>query len=92
MNVIWKFEIPRFYQEIEAPIVKFLTVQTQGNMPCVWAIVDPDKEPSKYKITTVGTGCGDASVAPDSYIGTTQLNGYVWHYFWERQTGERNGN
>lgn len=83
MNAIWKFPLIAEETEIEAPIEHFLTVQVQNNAPCVWAIVNPDKAPRKFKITVLGTGWECKKIDALKYIGTIQYEGYVWHCFWE---------
>lgn len=88
MNEIWKFPILEEEVEIEAPIVEFLTVQMQGNIPCVWAIVNPVKASNRYKIITFGTGW-EGTLDADRYIGTVQDGAFVWHYFWERVSNIR---
>ena len=83
MKAIWKFQLSDGVTEIEAPIVKFLTVQLQAGTPCVWAIVDTDRRPKKFNVFLVGTGWEMDAITPDKYIGTVQIGGFVWHYFWE---------
>ena len=56
MKAIWKFQLSEGVTEIEAPVVKFLTVQLQAGTPCVWAIVDTDRRPNKFNVSLVGTG------------------------------------
>ena len=83
MNTIWKFQLTDDVTEIEAHIIKFLTVQLQNGQPCVWAIVDPERTPKKYKINIIGTGWESTNIDPSQYIGTIQTGSYVWHCFWE---------
>ena len=83
MNAIWKFPLTAEETEIEAPIEHFLTVQMQGDTPCVWAIVNPDKTPRKYKVVIIGTGCECQRIDASKYIGTVQAGMYVWHCFWD---------
>ena len=54
MNVIWKFPLSDEETIIEAHVVNFLTVQIQEGTPCVWAVVDPERAPKKYKVTIFG--------------------------------------
>ena len=79
MNAIWKFPLTAEETEIEAPIEHFLTVQMQGDTPCVWAIVNPDKTPRKYKVVIIGTGWECQRIDASKYIGTVQAGMYVWH-------------
>lgn len=83
MKSIWKFQLEDGVTKIEAPIVKFLTVQLQSGIPCVWAIVDTDRRAKKFNVSLVGTGWEMEALNPDKYIGTIQIGGFVWHYFWE---------
>ena len=84
MNAIWKFPLTAEETEIEAPIEHFLTVQMQGDTPCVWAIVNLDRPKRQYKISILGTGWECPRIDAAKYIGTFQENGYVWHCFWEQ--------
>ncbi len=83
MKEIRKFELSDGVTEIEAPIVKFLTVQVQAQTPCLWAVVDTDRTAKKFKISSVIPGWDMGDINPDKYIGTIQIGGFVWHYFWE---------
>lgn len=71
--------------EIELPVgAEILTVQAQGNVPVLWATVDPEAPKEKRKMLLLNTG---AEIPPDAsytrYIGTYQLNGggLVFHLF-----------
>ena len=90
MNVIWKFPLRAETTEIEAPIDEFLTVQMQDGLPCVWAIVNPDKSPRKYNIFILGTGWECNSIDASKYIGTVQEGAYVWHCFWDKVQTQKN--
>lgn len=83
MNAIWKFPLSDEETEIDAPIIDFLTVQMQNGQPCVWAIVDPEHMPKKYKINILGTGWERQRIDVSQYIGTVQDETGVWHCFWE---------
>ncbi len=90
MNTIWKFPLTDEETEIEAPIERFLTAQMQDNTLCVWAIVNPDKTPRKYKITVIGTGWECQKIDASKYIGTVQMGRLVWHCFWENAPAYKN--
>ncbi len=92
MNAIWKFPLTEEETEIEAPIEQFLTVQMQGNTPCVWAIVNPNRAPKKYKVYVLGTGWECQKIDASRYIGTVQDGAYVWHCFWENTPAQRYAN
>lgn len=61
----------------------FLTVQVQRGIPCLWALVDTDKETEDRFIRIIGTGHS----VPENvlrYIGTFQAlenNWFVGHVF-----------
>lgn len=64
---------------------KLLTVQTQRNIPCLWAMVDPDEEKEDIRIFMLGTGhiIDDSDIQDMQYIGTFQMYGgyLVFHAF-----------
>jgi len=61
---------------------KILSVQVQGGIPCLWAMVDPDSEDETVGIITIGTG-HPAPDGVDEFIDTYQLNdgALVFHVF-----------
>ena len=86
-KTIWKFELEiADKQTIEMPVnAEILTVQTQNEIPCLWALVDPDDPKEDRVIKIFGTGhpiVYDAGV-DRKYIGTYQLRGgsLVFHVF-----------
>lgn len=83
MNAIWKFPLNSETSEIDAHVVEFLTVKIQDGRPCVWAIVDPNGVPRKYKVIILGTGWECNKIDASKYIGTVQDGESVWHCFWE---------
>lgn len=60
---------------------RVLCVQTQNDLPCLWAIVDPDaaKEERTFFVRGTGHPLGDVG----RYIGTFQMRGgsLVFHVF-----------
>lgn len=62
---------------------EILTIQTQNDIPCIWAIVNPDNCPVKRVFAIYGTGHEMASNPNQKYIGTYQLRGgaLVFHCF-----------
>lgn len=61
-----------------------LCVQTQNDMPMLWAIVDPEKTKVKRAFRVYGTGHPlQGFERVDTYIGTFQLlkNYLVFHVF-----------
>lgn len=87
MKVIWKYAVKmQDEQEIEMPKnAKMLTVQVQNDVPCIWALVDPNetKELVKFRIVGTGNEFEDAMVMDSRYIGTFQLplHSLVFHLF-----------
>lgn len=64
---------------------KLLTLQTQGDAPQLWALVD-EKAPLVTRIfSTYGTGHTMPEGDPGQYVGTYQLQGgsLVFHVFEE---------
>ena len=83
---IWKFEITTNKFTLEMPKwAKILSVQAQGETPCIWALVDPKMSKEARYFEVFGTGhdirCDIGIVR--KYIGTFQLNGsrFVFHLF-----------
>lgn len=84
MQAIWKFPLEVIgKQEIDIPKgAKILTVQTQFNTPCIWAICDINVPKEKKTINMIRTGHGHDYIHGE-YIGTTQVaeGRLVWHFF-----------
>lgn len=71
---------------IEMPIgARVLTVQEQGMVPCLWALVDPEAAPEPVRFALRDTGDDATDVAEATYVGTFQVRhlGYVLH-LWRR--------
>lgn len=59
-----------------------LAVQAQHGNLQLWVIVPVEAKPSEMVITIYGTGHElGADERRDEYIGTAQLDGFVWHVF-----------
>lgn len=83
MKTIWKFRIPQFPSEVvHLPVgAQLLSLQTQGDdQPYLWALVDPCAPVKEVSFATYGTGW-DLPDDPGTYIGTYQVDEYVWHVF-----------
>lgn len=85
MKTIWKFELRLTDdQAVEMPAgAELLTVQLQGDTPCLWAVVDPYAPPGRRRIYIRGTGHSLRLTDDTRYLGTVQLHGgiLVLHYF-----------
>ena len=81
---IWKYPLEVVPQQIlEMPFgSKILTVQVQQEIPCIWALVNPEIYLDNREIRIVGTG-HKFDDPLFKYIGTfQQLDGsLVWHVF-----------
>jgi hypothetical protein len=81
---IWKFALD-IEDRVRIPMpagAEFLSVQMQGETPCLWALVDPDVEKTMRYLDVYGTG----HTLPDNpgrYISTFQMMGgrLVFHAF-----------
>ena len=62
---------------------RVLTVQSQREVPCVWALVDPSEPERLYDFALVGTGHKREDLDGMSYLGTVQLLGgdLIFHVF-----------
>ena len=74
-------------QEVELPEdAQILSIQTQHESICLWALVDQDKTKEMRRITLIGTG----HYLPEGdheFLGTVQELGgdLVWHLFERKQ-------
>lgn len=88
MTKIYKYKLDlQDTQIINAPIVKPLCVQKQGDELVLWAEVDTAKDNEIFQVTIVGTG---HSVPTDAgeYLSTVQDGYYVWHVYLRGGTNE----
>ena len=65
---------------------EILSLQMQGGIPVIWAIVNPKKQKRKYVFHVFGTGYEmlDYERKHYVYVGTVQQRGMmtlVWHIF-----------
>lgn len=83
---IWKFIVTPDGAPIKMPKgAEILTVQSQGEQACVWALVDPNNEMEERYFEVYGTGHNihyDMGINR-KYINTFQLKGgsLVFHLF-----------
>jgi hypothetical protein len=83
---IWKFPLViDDRQEVEVPDgARFLSIQTQNGLPCMWLAVDPKAAKTKVALRCFGTG-HKLPIGWDHWVflGTVQTGQFVWHYFVE---------
>lgn len=86
MQRIYKYSLALSpYQDIEMPADStILSLQTQRTIPCLWAVVDPDKPPVNRRFLTFGTG-HEVNLPPgkSTFIGTYQVEQgqFIFHVF-----------
>jgi len=82
---IWKFALETIdIQHIEMPTdAEILTIQTQDEIPCIWALVNPDAPKRTVYFEIFGTGDRIRDTTKRKYIGTYQLRkgSLVFHCF-----------
>ena len=92
MKMIYKYPLGteiyhNMVTEVEMPRnAEILSLQMQGGIPVIWAIVNPKKEKRKYVFHVFGTGYEmlDYERKHYVYVGTVQQSGLmtlVWHIF-----------
>ncbi len=85
MKAIWKYELkPTDDQNIEMPDgAEILTMQCQGETPCLWVLVDPTKRKKIRRFEIFGTGHTMDVLSVSTYVGTYQLKDgqLVFHVF-----------
>ena len=82
LNSIWKYPVKEAVEMVKG--ARVLTVQIQREIPCIWAVVNPDeKETETHHFVIIGTGHKNEDINNLTYIGTVhQLNGVlIWHVF-----------
>lgn len=87
MKTIWKYSLDTTdVQGLKIPIGgQILSIQAQGNTPCMWVLVDPNASKENRKFRTFGTGAPveDNELDNSKFIGTYQLFGgsLIFHVF-----------
>ena len=87
MRAIYKYELQRKTEQvIMLPVgAKILHAEFQGNVLCVWAIIDPivtTLAPHTFYITLTGSPFPDPIAEFSDYVGTTtDRDGFVAHVF-----------
>lgn len=84
MKTIHKFPLKiASEQTIETPVdANPLCVQVQNGVPCLWAEVETRNPKFNKPIRMVGTGHPVHLTEADIYLGTIQLDGFVWHVYY----------
>lgn len=82
---IWKypFEVSGRFSILIPKDAQILSVQTQNETPCIWALVNIEAKDEERDFTIIGTG-HPVEVLPEmKFIGTFQLEGgtFVGHLF-----------
>ena len=93
MLIIYKYPIPiEDHFTLELPEgSKILTVQTQRDMPQLWAMVDSEteKETRYFRLGKTGYSLGDDYLRIVNYIGTFQIeNETLAFHLFEIKKGE----
>jgi hypothetical protein len=87
-STVWKFALDIVDgQSITVPAdPRVLHLGMQHGQPCLWILVDPEKEPMEMVIRILGTGWAPVDTTMWVYLGTVMDQGgrFVWHYFWDR--------
>lgn len=87
MKTIWKFSLDvTGSQRIEMPKgAQILTVQSQHDQACIWAIVDVcdgcETEMRTFEIHGTGNPLPQEPGIDRPYVGTFQQSPFVWHLF-----------
>lgn len=84
VKTIWKWTLQvAAWQAIPMPRgAQILSVQTQGDLPQIWALCNSDEPKEQREIAIIGTG-HEISEGPGRYISTFQMLGgsLVFHAF-----------
>lgn len=81
---IWKYKFPIQFDPIDAetPIDFYpLSLQMQGDLPCLWAKVNPDMPKALRRFQWIATGHEFDDEATRDYVGTIQVGLFVFHLF-----------
>lgn len=83
-RVVWKYTLMGMVNAVEMPAgAELLTVGKQGEMPQLWALVDPNAPRVKRMVAVYGTGIEIDLVqtGPLKYVTTFFTEPFVWHVF-----------
>jgi hypothetical protein len=82
MKSILKFEIPILQGKFTLKIPlhwQFFSFQNQNNKPTIWIGGDLEEETADVPFQIIGTGY--QLPKNSDYLGTIQMNPFVWHLF-----------
>lgn len=69
-------------QTVELPQgFRILHIGKQNGEPCIWYECDTNRPTIKVTILCFGTGHRMDDAPTMGYIGTVQIDGFVWHYY-----------
>lgn len=81
---VWKFpfEVQDEFSLSMPRFSRILTVQMQGDQPCIWAAVEPSESRDERRFRILGTG-RPTPISTLEYVGTFQMfaGALVWHLF-----------
>lgn len=89
MKTIYKYKLDAMgsldnvvYQDVAMPAgASIIRVALQGETTCIWAICEIDALLNIKERRIRLTGTGHPVPEDGAYIGTVDIDGYVWHYF-----------
>jgi hypothetical protein len=79
--VVWKYPVP-LQDEFDLEIPGYcnaIAFQVQDGRPYVWVECKPEEPLSPYRFFLIGTGFRVPNAR--AYVGTIQLDGFVWHLY-----------
>ena len=87
MKTIYKYDVPLLDMvTMMMPVgAEVLSVGVQDGRVCLWAMVDPTTPLMSRVFYVCGTG-GPVNVGDARFIGTVQMDFFVWHIFEARST------
>lgn len=84
MKKIWKYSL---HLDLESEFIEMpkgaeiLSAQNQNGTVCIWVLVDPLAPKEKREIAVWGTGHKIWRDSNLQFIGTVQVEPFVWHVF-----------
>lgn len=85
MKTIWKYELWPGKEELQIPKGgEVLCVKMQNGVPCLWVLVESEREVEEIRVSIYGTGF-EVKENPGKYAGTFITEGFVFHVFVRRK-------